>query len=418
MRLKIARLTVFDILLIVIVFFAVLPLIYPKLISMIGNYVIWYVLFASAWVLITFSTRPAYFLFPTKFRLVVFIVIALIILVPFLAQNIVLMRRFISLSSILMFFLFYDFNKSTSRQHITKYILLLIIPFVLLTSIETLIALERNAFISRAIKSSGERTLDILSQGIGGYDFIYSLVIVVPLLISRTLEVGFIRKPFKGLLCITLLTLMTAVILKSNYFTALVMMIVGVIIIAFKHVQTSKLKSIYIPLLFFSSVVGITTFSGITLWAPEILGVIETIFGSSLTGERLTILIEYLAYGNDLSAITTREGVLLQGVVNSFSYFPFGLIFSQESDRFYQIITHHSFIFDTLSILGWLGGLFIYCIFLPLISRLRRGQKFEALSVLVPFIIVSINNNLSYLIGFTTFFVVLYILDTKTLNNE
>src|SRR5699024_270091 len=82
------------------------------------------------------------------------------------------------------FFLYivFEYNKIHFSNVLNRNIVLITLFFSLITLIRTGLALIQNPQVSRSLKATGEYSEALYRSGIGGYEFIYFLVIMVPIL--------------------------------------------------------------------------------------------------------------------------------------------------------------------------------------------------------------------------------------------
>lgn len=341
-------------------------------------------------------------------RLTFFIVLYIIytVGVSFLSGNLSIANRFIELSQVPIFYLAFEHNKKLGRNMNNFRIIKLLTPFIILTCILTLKGYQRSAFISRAIKSSGIESSEILFSGVGGYEFIYFLVFIFSILIFtfRSIDIGKHQK--KSQLIMGLLTLLTAyTVVLSGYTTALFLISLAILFRTLgKTINLSKfIKTISsIILLFVIFYLGINFFIDIFLVQFE---------GSGNANK----ILEILSYINTdtLGESSQARVSVYQKSISVFENNPFfGIIFlplavnaAGELIAFGQ----HSQILDTFALFGIVIGLLqLYIYVKPLKDRITVGlKKYDifAITIMISFLIVTVFNNVTPSIGFAVLFI-------------
>lgn len=410
---RIKKNTFIDHVLTVIIFLTVLPLVFTKIIPIIKLYVVWYVFFVFAWVLITFLIRPGYYLKPSLYRLIVFLLIAATVIIPLVDSNYILAGRFTAFTSVFVFYLFYEFNRLEGKGHVSYRVIYMLVPFFIFTCINTIVALELSPYISRGVKSSGQETFDIYSKGIGGYDFIYSAVVLFPVLFYFSINKSYKMMRFNRFLCVFMMLLVFILVVKSNYFTALIVVLSSSLLMVFIVSIQSKYRGFGFIFLFSLIFLAAVLFLSIDMWVYTAYDIVDQYFGSAISSQRIKAILSYLAYGDSLNSVKGRDGMLSLGVSAAVEYFPFGLMFTYDNYKFEYIITHHSFLLDVITIFGVIGCIYIFCIFYPFMQRLLYKRVAVLFPVFFSFLIISVFNNFSYSIGFSAFFITLLLIDDE-----
>ena len=206
--------------------------------------------------------------------------------------------------------------------------------------------------MARSIKSSGETTDVLKRAGIGGYEFIYYCML---------LGIAFFylyKKRGKRVRNLVISILILGLILLSNYFTAVLLFLLGVVLVYFEDRRFStKLFLIFIILVFAICILFVS---------------------QGFTDLVLTILPE----GRIKSTVAEFDSNLLSGIFEEFISdrwptiqvsidailnHPLVGVQFQVADLAFQSLGQHSMVFDTLAIWGIpMGCLFLYLMFRPL----------------------------------------------------
>lgn len=366
------------------------------------------------WIIFSFVYCPNYFIKSKYFWGLMYFMLYTI-LIPYFLSNPTIGNRYFSFSFILTFSLIAEYNYYIGKNYINKFAFFLILPFIILTTVITSYNLIMNPYISRSIKSEGIYSSSLLAQGIGGYDFIYFsvfLFLVIYLFSSHNKKNMSLKNP---LILITWLTIFITILL-SNYLTALILICFGLLLYYFVGLIEKK-KWIQILFLFF---IGLLVFLFKDSIIQMIFEFLLRIFEAGRVNEALLELNNSLVSNNSLSLETTRW-VRMQTSLSTFSHNPFfGIVGKNEGSGISDLLVgQHSFILDTLALMGFFYTLFFHSLlFNPLlkiskltITKILKGKIFVIAAVLLLFIIL---NNLSPSVGVITGFILpMYIYSSK-----
>lgn len=355
------------------------------------------------WILCAALAKPSFFTIFTKSPLHKQLILFFLVytsLVPYLFGNDVIGNRYMTYAQVLIFYFIYQYNRAYGYNNSNKAIIKWSLPFIIYTSIVTLYGLINNPYLSRSIKSSGEYSTDLQSQGIGGYEFIYFLVFVGIMLMFVVMNKRVLN--FRNKLAVhSLLALFVLTVVYSNYFTALIMLIVSLVMLIGmrKSGVMSKLFTGIIGVVFL--VQGKEIFTGITNW-------LVTNLNSGRTVERVIALqADVLGYGSNESLLAGRLPTL-EVSWDAFLRHPFfGMILKPiESDGgFLTGFGQHSQFLDTFALYGvFIGLLNIYIVVQPFLNRMKGKSSFN-LAMLASVLMLFVMNNVTPSIGFAIFFI-------------
>lgn len=396
----------------ILVLYIAISSIFPTIRAIVRNNAIIVVFFMLFWSINSFFISPKFFYRPTKQRGATFIVIIYTAIVPYLFNNSIIAHRYMNFSSIFFFYIVYEFNNYVGREKDTKRIVKLSVPFFIVTLFKTAKALIVNPSISRSIKSSDEYTMDILFQGIGGYEFIYFLVFLIIITIYLIIsQMNYMRRS-TNIFLILLTVISVFVVILSNYFTALLLIIViPIMMLLMNFITRRKYIQLFIVLL-----ITIFLFLYIDKIAIFILELAINIIDKGYNHIRLIIIKENLLYGSSVDISNNRFGIFMTSV-NSFLENPyFGIIKTplKTSGGYLQGFGQHSFIMDTFALFGFgLGLIQVYMICQPFLRRIRKNKKFRDFLVPLFFamLIIFNFNTVTPSFGFVLFMILPMIYD-------
>jgi len=358
----------------------------------------------ALWILVTFITKTEFYINLSFYKFMVLFFILYTFFIPYLTNNGVIGNRYLSISKMFIFYLIHQYNNKYGRTKSNIKLIIWLLPFVLFTTIKTLVGLTQNPYLSRLIKSKGDLTIDLLSQGIGGYSLIYFLVMV-----SIPLFFIIVNKRLLGLnkwettLCFGLLMLFTITIIYSNYFIALVLLILSFLLII-----ASKLNRSFLFLIILAG------FMLTWLGSKNItLGFLYHIFKYLLNKGKTVERLELLLYGrNDKFALFYERFQTLRESYEAFVKYPLtGIVVTkiETNEEGYLVgFGQHSYILDTLALFGLFIGLInIILIMQPFIARIRRKCMLNSLNItiLVVFSLLMFINIVTPSIGCAVFFI-------------
>ncbi|MBA4294356.1 hypothetical protein C0431_15460 [bacterium] len=360
------------------------------------------------WVACAFLQNPAFFTIFSKnplHRQVVIFFAAYTILIPYLFGNGIIGNRYLVFAQLLSFYFIYQYNRYYGYERSSFRIVMWSLPFVLITSIITFYSLRTNPWLARSIKSSGEYSAQVQSQGFGGYEFIYFLVFICILILFIALNRGFIslsrtKQLFFGIILLQLFS----TVLYANFFTALVLFFIAATILILIRKSTMGVKLTWIFMAILLLIQGKALFFMISNWLIANLN-------AGRTAERLIeIQLKVLGTGGQESLLSERAPVF-QASIDAFLDNPvFGMMTTQLSydGGFLTGFGQHSQILDTFALYGFAIGLVnLYIISQPFLTRMKSHPYLFGLNVamLISVLILFTSNNVTPSIGYAIFFI-------------
>ena len=260
-------------------------------------------------------------------------------------------NRYVGLGLLAIGPIIFEFYKKHSRLRELRNIIFAIIPFISITLGITLYRLLESPFISRTIKSSGEYSEGLAREGVGGYNFIYFIVVIALLLLYI-----FLNFKIKKIKAITIIVyvIMVYFTLKSNYVTAfLIVIIASAVMLFFYMVENSKNRIVSGTLLLIAIILVVTNINGIiAVFAEVIPPRIAEVF---ITEDGRNVFVSvFEEFVND-------RWPVMKTSIDGFFENPFlGMITlgnNNLADYFFSGFGQHSHILDTFSLLGVFGGI-------------------------------------------------------------
>lgn len=322
-------------------------LVFPPISVIIPSATVCFICFVL-WLFICYTTNRSFLLRTENFFYL--FVFAILVVIPYLFGYNVIAHRYTNMALVICGSIIMNYYYYMGKMDILKRILIIVGVLAIITMIHTLSELLINPFISRSIKSSGEYSIGLARQGIGGYKFIYFVTALCTPLLYWLLNS---KKKLEKIILIGIYVLSVTLVLKSNYMTAFLTIIIGaVVLIVFnaisKDIKTRILGIVAAILIF---IVGINIDSIISDFAyilpSRIAEVIVSGEGSSVID---SVVIEFL--GDRWPTIQTSINAFLQHPI-------LGLIGSGELSTAGGFLTgfgQHSFVADTYALYGIVGG--------------------------------------------------------------
>jgi hypothetical protein len=360
--------------------------------------------FILLWIVSAFLFRPGFFVKPNGYHKLLYLYLLYSIGIPFLTANSSIGFRYFELSQIYIFLMASNYNISLGANKNNIKIILALIPFVLLTSVITLRAYLINPISSRLIKESLGGGLHYLQSGIGGYHYIYFIVILFAVLIYLYRNGPNKHKMYYNSSIGFIILILGINIIYSNYSTALLLIFISLISRAiFVKIRTDRIPQ-YFQKIFVLLILAYA------LLLPLIDFGIYYLSGS-VNSERL-LEIRYLISAQEMgSSMYSRADAYIKSIQVFFEHPMTGVIFD---DLAYQSggvtgFGQHSFILDTYALYGFIfGTLNIYLLSSPLLARIKSTNPHAsgfAANMFIIFLMLSLINNMTPSIGFAAFFV-------------
>lgn len=330
--------------LVLVIYFA--ELVFPMITTLLPNAIVCLACFIL-WLIFISINNPKFLL--SKNNLVYLIIYSFMAIYPLIFGYSTIFNRYVSMSLIFCGSIVFRYYYATNKLFILKKVLIVTAILSLITLLITFEQLLLSPYISRSIKSSGEHSAMLASQGIGGYAFVYYITALsIPALYYGMKA----KQKGKRIFSMLIYAVMVVFIFKSNYMTALFVVVLCSAILVMLSSKSKKWGVALVSLIGILLVILASNIENIIIMLDEympsrIARVLAFGRGDSVTN---SIMQEFLA---------DRWPVILSSI-DSFLDSPFfGLLGSGELGFDGEYLTgfgQHSFIFDTFALFGFFGG--------------------------------------------------------------
>jgi len=356
------------------------------------------------WYFVNILYTPKFLTRPSFYNYAIYFFVAYTLILPYLTGNSKIGNRFFEISQVFLFYLAYSKNRFIGRSKDNIFIIKIIALFAIFTSIMTIYAYQSNPYISRAVKAGTEEGNQALSQGVGGYEFVYAIVIILPVLLVLLLQKKYIMNIKSKIILFIIGCLFAINIILSNYSIAFILLILSTIMIILIRKLNIAWISVYI------SIIVVLLFLNISYLASGLFGLFSDFFGDTMNASRMAELNQLFAkneVGNSLEARSYTYNRSLEAFLES----PiFGDVNKELSTNIGLTgFGQHSQILDCFALFGFfIGILQLYLFCKPFIIRMRTTDatlKKLSFIILTIFVLLIFFNNITPSIGFAAFFV-------------
>jgi len=352
------------------------------------------------WILLELFDPRSAILKPSGYIFVLYIYLLYTFPVGYLADGMFTVTRNIQFYLMLFFLIVYESYRRKSLLMLKPVVAINIVLFTV-WALTTYKGLLINGHASRYIIRSGAEAIELTKQGIGGFTFIYSLLIYIislmALLRYRMHHKKFLTPVSVFLLFSLVLSMM--VVLKAEYSTAVLLMVLSSMLYLFYSDSIAKnillffvMILVYIAMNYF--IVDILTmlqpYAEGTNYSHKIVDTIATIQSDELTG-------------------TTKDRI--DRYIRSFNLFleyPFTGTWS------IMPVGKHSLVLDTFAQYGLFSGIaLLYILFKPLVDIYKTHKKNRGFALTMLFLAVALAslNNVAMAYGFMLYVFYPYIIE-------
>lgn len=343
---------------ILIIYFA--ELVFPR-INTFFSYTIVCLVCLMLWLFLASCSDTHFLLRKENFALLAIYLI--LVITPLIFGYSVISHRYANMGLVLCGSIIFNYYYSHDKLHILKKVLTVTLILALITMITTYGQLLINPFISRSIKSSGEYSAELASRGIGGYTFIYFITALSIVALYYALNCS---QKKNRILAIVWYAFSLIFIIKSNYMTAFLSIILGSALLMFLTLSKGKNGILR------GTVVAFAIFTvGMNL--DVILSEIAPILPSRIS--RVLLSAEHETVFESISQeFTLDRWPTLMVSIDSFKQHPFGgLVGSGKlgfSGGYLTGVGQHSYILDTYALFGLIGGsINLFAVIRPLLNH-------------------------------------------------
>ncbi|MBO5359171.1 MAG: hypothetical protein J6A78_07615 [Clostridia bacterium] len=260
-------------------------------------------------------------------------------------------NRYVGLGLLALGPIIFEFYKKHGMLRALRNVIFGIIPFITITLTITLYRLIEDPWISRSIKTSDEYSESLAREGVGGYGFIYFMVVITPVLLYI-----FLNSKLRRIKLLTACAFILSVffILKSNYVTALLIAILASAVMVLYHIIGKNKGNIAVLILIL--IVAVLLLSNINVIVNTFADIIPKRIAKVLVTEDGTNV--FVSVFEEF--VIDRWPVMKTSIDGFFENPLFGMITlgnNNLADYFFSGFGQHSHILDTFSLLGVFGGI-------------------------------------------------------------
>jgi hypothetical protein len=357
-----------------------------------------------SWFILSAIDAPMFLFKAYVYSLLVLFFFLYTVFVPYIYGNYAIGNRFFEISQLFLYYFAFNKNKYIGRPQDNLLLIKLIVPFIIVTSMLTIFDYQLNPYISRSVDNATEFGRDVLLRGVGGYELVYFLVIVMPILFIMMLNKRIIKKTKYLILVFFMILLFGYNIIQSNYATALLLMFFSLFVIIF-------LRKISIGRLFFYTCALMLVVIFAKQFLADVLDVIGYFSGEGLNLERIQEMRQLVLHNEIGDSLGARSFTYERSWIVILNNPIFGIIANDLNlvDGGVTGFGQHSQILDTYALFGiGIGSIQLYLFSKPFLIRLNSKNAVLNQLTLVVFLmfifIVSINN-MTTSIAFAVFFV-------------
>lgn len=366
------------------------------------------------WFLLSILQDKNYYRYIKPKELIAFSFYFATVFLPYLFGNAVIAHRYMALALVPLGYSIYTYHRNHSQRTMIENILKLTMVLATITALITTDALFTNPYISRSIKSSGEVSYSLAAMGVGGYSFIYFASIVAIILIHMFIVE---KTSLKRTLYFFLALLSVVLIAKSNYTTALFILLAEVAVYWFIKLKKQSRRN---GLLFLVScfaicvlvyVVVMNQARIVAMLPPRIAQIFSTTDSNAITA----LLAEF----------SVDRFPRLQESFETFIKYPlFGLVGHSTlryEGGFLSGFGQHSYVFDTFALFGLILGIgAVYSCTIPFHKRERKLSDYNELTwaVFIGSVIIYVLNNATESVGLAVGIIYPFIRDTYKMERQ
>lgn len=311
-----------------------------------------------------------------------------------------ILRNYVDLLQVPFMFLIACYYHRKRGLGVLRKVIVSLLPLFIFVALTTGIAVINDPYAARAVYVSGDNvTQESLLLGVGGYNFIYAIMLFAIVLFCFAICAK--KEYWLRLICIILCVFFSAIVLLSNFFTATV-----ILFICFMFFLVARKKERLAPLV----VILVLVLPTYKIWGGLILdGASMIVQEEGRTYERLQDLKFSLEHNTKVSSeVNTREDVKDKSVKAFLNNPILGAITdSRMSMGKSRVVGNHSIVLDSLAIFGiFLGSLFVLLLIMPFVYCIKGAtthiQKMYCLTNLIAFGLFIYNNNIGAAAGFVS----------------
>jgi glycosyltransferase involved in cell wall biosynthesis len=357
----------------------------------------------AIWLITAFCLFPAYFKTNNRHIFLFGFYSIYILSASLFTHNEAMFRRFFGLVFFLLVYIAFHFYQTNHPRILRKFTLfgLVLMPIFNIISILFVINMP---YVVRNVFNETSHYYQYLKFGVVGYDYVFSLVIIIPIIIYALWNEENFTMKVRQILWLNLIT-GGLLILLSGYTLAILILSIGcgLIYVIRKFNRKHIRRYLFIC-------------AGLVLLFPLIVFFLNILLAKTAYASKIEILVNFLRYGVISGGILDARIIAYGKSLATILKFPLtGLIYhakiilSSTSGELIQV-GQHSAILDSAAVFGLpLLALLLYMIFHPIKTMYTQAKSNPLLSALISacgvmlFLILLLNNDIPFL-SFAVYF--------------
>ncbi|MGB7594383.1 MAG: hypothetical protein WBL80_02310 [Erysipelotrichaceae bacterium] len=357
----------------------------------------------AIWMITAFCLFPAYFKTNNKHILFFGIYTFYILSVSLFTHNEAMFRRFFGLIFFLLVYIAFHFYQTNHPHILQKFTLLGLVLMPIFNIISILFVLNL-PYVVRNVFNETSSYYQYLKFGVVGYDYVFSLVIIIPIIVYALRNEENFNAKVRQILWLNLIT-GGLLILLSGYTLAIVILSIGCGLIYILRTFNKKHIRRYLLIC-----------TGLALSFPLVVFILNIVLAKTAYASKIEILVNFLRYGVISGGILDARLLAYGKSLATILKFPLtGLIYHAKiilasTSGELILVGQHSAVLDSAAVFGLpLLALLLYMIFHPIKTMYDKAKSYPLLSVLIfacgvmLFLILLLNNDIPFL-SFAVYF--------------
>ncbi len=351
------------------------------------------------WIILELFEKRSVFRKPTPYILVLYLFMLYTIPIIYLVDESTGLNSKIQFY-LMLFFLFVYASYQRKSLEILKPVVYLNIVLFTIWMLTTYMWLLVDSHVARIVVRSSEEAMELTTDGVGGFAFINILLVYIVTILAL-LKNRFQQKKNFTLITVFLIfsvLLAISVVLKAEYSTAVLLMVVSISYFLFYT------KSIHKNIIFF--LVFVLVFMALREFMVDILQFFQQFTEGTNYRHKLQDSIDSVALGEATGTAGDRAERYTRSIT-TFLENPLLGIWSRDT------VGKHSLLLDTFAQFGFFAGVaLIYILFKIPYQILKTHKKNRTLAITVLFLMVALGglNNIAMSYGFMFYLFYLYII--------
>jgi hypothetical protein len=351
----------------------------------------------AGWGISALWLYPSYFRKSRKLYLYVLIYVCYLFTTSLFSDNLGMFKRFFGLVLFLMIFLVFHFYQNNQTHVLRKFALFVLILMPLFNFISILFVTNL-PFVIRNVFNPDSPFYRYLRFGVVGYDYIFSLVILIPIYVYALSNPRNFNKQTLRLLWVNLLSGLVLTLLSGFTLAVMILLFGSAAIFLLRKRHHKNARKI---LLYFFVAIAVS---------PLLILILNLVLRDTAYMEKIDILIRFLKTGEISGSVLDARLIAYGKSLTTFIHYPLtGLVFFEkillESPTTDLVkIGQHSALLDSAAVYGLpMLGVLLYIVFHPIKGMFQKAKDNQDLSALILgiggmlFLILLLNNDIPFL---------------------